>query len=73
MFKEPSRICSRRHSNFFFFFSKKICFDFSCELSALHMKYQLIFCLADDSHEMSKAIFFFVKEFYDFFFKMLPL
>ena len=47
--KAPSKICSRRHFEIFFFnFSKKTSLDISCELSAwqtIHMKYQDLFSL----------------------------
>ena len=44
----PSKICRRRHSDFFFFFfTLQISLDISCELSAKH-----------NSHEKSRLIFF---------------
>ena len=53
--KAPSKICSRRHSNFFFyfyfFFSEKPSLDISCESSTwqmIHMKCQDLFSLKNN-------------------------
>ena len=42
----PNKNCSRRHLIFYFYLSKKIKLDFSCESSArLHLKHQVLFSL----------------------------
>ena len=49
--KAPSKICSRRHS-LFFYFSEKTSLDISCESSAkqtIHMKCQDLFSLKNNN------------------------
>ena len=56
--KAPNKICSRRHSKFFFFFSEKTSLDISCELSAkqmIHMKCQDLFSLKTKKKQQNKT------------------
>ena len=49
--KAPDKNCSRRRFIFYFYLSKKIRLDFSCESSAeqrIHLKYQALFSLKNN-------------------------
>ena len=49
--KALSKICSRRHSNFVFYFSEKTSLDISCESyvkQTIHMKCQDLFSLTSN-------------------------
>ena len=49
--KAQNKNCSRRHFNFYFYLSKKIRLDFSCDSSAkqrIHLKHQVLFSLKNN-------------------------
>ena len=53
----PSKICRRRHSKLFFYFSEKTSLDISCESSAwqmIHMKCQDLFSLKNKKYIIIK-------------------
>ena len=57
--KAPSKICSRRHSKFFFYFLEKTSLAISCESSAkqtIHMKCQDLFSLKNKKKIKNKKL-----------------
>ena len=57
--KTPSKICSRRRSKIFFYFSEKTSLDISCESSAkqtIHIKYQDLFSLKSKKKKKKKKL-----------------